>query len=54
LIVKRIRLPVRRDRRTGLLHPLRPPAQSALPAEQALEYIGDPTVEESEAVDASG
>ena len=28
--------------------------RSRLPAEQALEYIGDPTVEESEAVEASG
>ena len=28
--------------------------RSRLPAEQALEYIGDPTVEESEAVDARG
>jgi hypothetical protein len=28
--------------------------RSRLPAEQALEYIGDPTVEESETVDAPG
>jgi hypothetical protein len=28
--------------------------RSRLPAEQALEYIGDPTVEESETADAPG